>query len=402
MLPFPVFAKRIPRSPAVPFLSRMPVPQPLSPKFHGISIFADSHPLTRVASIFYRNMAGALLHPRAPRRLAEQGPRFFNVQTLRPCNVLPIYPLCFQILAHSSPQRVSHNSFHVNHFRTLFSSTKGVPLTLWTVRPHPLFHFFSFCTRQKLNPFIFNRFRTLCQKHGGVGRGLLLTSHLSSQSTLSLGGIPGSASTNSALTAAGACPDRVGALVPLLLCTDHGRLTVAHYLPSRTLLPTAHCRAIERSLLYHPPAQRSGTDIWMRAATQRGTMKRTFFRLLAFLLTAIAGRAQTQPPPLVSPELHSDNRVTFRFRGPNIKEVAVSIEGNPKPLPMRKDDQGVWSVTTDPLAPDYYGYSIIADGVSMFDPSYHAIKPNFLYRASELHVPGPSSLSWEIGAVPHG
>jgi len=69
---------------------------------------------------------------------------------------------------------------------------------------------------------------------------------------------------------------------------------------------------------------------------------------------------------------------------------------------MQKDDKGVWSVTTDPLAPDYYGYTIIADGVSMFDPSNHAIKPNFLYRASELHVPGPQSLSWEIGAVPHG
>ena len=69
-------------------------------------------------------------------------------------------------------------------------------------------------------------------------------------------------------------------------------------------------------------------------------MKRTFFRLLAFLLTAIAGWAQTQPAPLVSPEVHSDNRVTFRFRGPNIKEVAVSIEGNPKPLPMQKEDGG--------------------------------------------------------------
>ncbi len=164
-----------------------------------------------------------------------------NFQTLQPCNALPIYPLCFQILAHSSPQRVSHNSFHVNHFRTLFRSTEGVPPTLWAVPPDPLFHFFSFCTRQKLNPFIFNRSRTLCQKHRSVGRGLLLTSHLSSQSTRSLGGIPGSVSTNSALTAAGACPDRVGALVPLLLSTDHGRPTVAHYFPSRTLLPTDNC-----------------------------------------------------------------------------------------------------------------------------------------------------------------
>src|SRR5882757_2951052 len=140
----------------------------------------------------------------------------------------------------------------------------------------------------------------------------------------------------------------------------------------------------------------------MGAAAQRGIMKRTFFRLLAFLRPATAGRAQTPPPPLISPEVHSDNRVTFRSRAPNDKEVAVSLEGNPKPFPMQKDDQGVWSVTTDPLAPDYYGYSIIADGVGMFDPSNHAIKPNFLYRASEVHVPGPASLSWEIGAVPHG
>src|SRR5437868_5689923 len=129
-------------------------------------------------------------------------------------------------------------------------------------------------------------------------------------------------------------------------------------------------------------------------------MKRTFF-VPAILLLAAAAPAQT-PPPLISPEVHSDRRVTFRFRGPNVKEVAVSIEGVSKPFPMQKDDQGVWSVTTEALAPDYYGYTIIADGVGLFDPSNHAVKPNFLYRASELHVPGPASLSWEIGAVPHG
>jgi enterochelin esterase family protein len=119
------------------------------------------------------------------------------------------------------------------------------------------------------------------------------------------------------------------------------------------------------------------------------------------LLAAITGLAQT-PPPLVSPEVHSDNRVTFRFRAPNDKEVAVSVEGLPNPIPMQKDEQGVWSVTTEPLAPDYYGYAIVADGVSMFDPANYAIKPNFLNRASEVHVPGPASLPWETNDVPHG
>lgn len=132
-------------------------------------------------------------------------------------------------------------------------------------------------------------------------------------------------------------------------------------------------------------------------------MKRIFFAIAMLLLAVTAPTpAETPPAPLISPEVHSDNRVTFRFRGPNVKEAAVSLEGVPKPIPMEKDDQGVWSVTTDPLAPDYYGYSIVADGVGMFDPSNHSIKPNFLYRASEVHVPGPASLPWEIGAVPHG
>jgi enterochelin esterase family protein len=130
-------------------------------------------------------------------------------------------------------------------------------------------------------------------------------------------------------------------------------------------------------------------------------MKRNLFLLLACLLAAITGLAQT-PPPLVSPEVHSDNRVTFRFRAPNDKEVAVSVEGLPNPIPMQKDEQGVWSVTTEPLAPDYYGYAIVADGVSMFDPANYAIKPNFLNRASEVHVPGPASLPWETNDVPHG
>jgi enterochelin esterase-like enzyme len=130
--------------------------------------------------------------------------------------------------------------------------------------------------------------------------------------------------------------------------------------------------------------------------------RKSLFFSFAFLFTAATSLAQAPPPPLISPEVHADNRVTFRFRAPNDKEVAISMEGLPKPIPMQKDDQGVWSLTTEPLAPDYYGYSIIADGVGLFDPSNYAIKPNFLYRASEVHVPGPPSLPWEIANVPHG
>jgi enterochelin esterase-like enzyme len=129
------------------------------------------------------------------------------------------------------------------------------------------------------------------------------------------------------------------------------------------------------------------------------TRKSLFFPF-TFLLASLVSFAQTTP--LLSPEVHSDNHVTFRFRAPNVKEVALRLEGIPKPIPMQKDDQGLWSVTTDPLAPDYYGYFFIADGVTLLDPSNRVIKPNFLYRANVLHVPGPASLPWELANVPHG
>lgn len=127
-------------------------------------------------------------------------------------------------------------------------------------------------------------------------------------------------------------------------------------------------------------------------------------RLVIFLIvgTALPVRAQQAPPAIVSPEVGADHRVTFRFRDPNAREVKVGLEGRAQPLAMQKDSEGVWSVTTDPLEPDYYGYSFNADGVSLADPMNSALKPNLLFTSSVVHVPGPSSLAWETNEVPHG
>lgn len=130
-------------------------------------------------------------------------------------------------------------------------------------------------------------------------------------------------------------------------------------------------------------------------------MRHTRSRLLVVLAASVVtGRAQ-QSQPIVSPQVHSDNRVTFRFRAPNAKQVMLAREGA-RSVDMKKDEQGVWSVTTDPLEPDFYGYSFIADGVALIDPSNHLMKPNLLFAQSVVHVPGPASLSWEVNNVPHG
>ena len=131
-----------------------------------------------------------------------------------------------------------------------------------------------------------------------------------------------------------------------------------------------------------------------------------------FVAVAVAGWAQSpaaapaapppQPqPPIVSPEVQADRTVTFRFRDPNAKEVLLSLEGT-KPQPMQKDDQGVWSITSAALEPDYYGYSFVADGVNLTDPSNSLMKTNLLFQSNMVHVPGATPEVWDTTEVPHG
>ncbi len=121
---------------------------------------------------------------------------------------------------------------------------------------------------------------------------------------------------------------------------------------------------------------------------------------LVLLLTAcIVGSASAQQT--LSPEVQADSRVTFRLRAPQAKEVRVRCEGV-KASEMAKDDQGVWSLTSEALEPDIYSYSFLVDGVRMIDPNNPLLKYNLLNTDSQVHVPGPASLAWEVNEVPHG
>lgn len=121
-------------------------------------------------------------------------------------------------------------------------------------------------------------------------------------------------------------------------------------------------------------------------------------RLLPFvLLAALSAAAQTN----FSPEIHSDDTVTFRLRALHAQNVRLHCESLPD-APMQKDINGVWTFTTPPLDPDIYTYTFDADGVRMIDPKNPFIKYNLLATVSQVEVPGPASLPWQMADVPRG
>lgn len=121
------------------------------------------------------------------------------------------------------------------------------------------------------------------------------------------------------------------------------------------------------------------------------------------VLLASAAMAGAQQPPVRSPEVHADGRVTVRLRAPNAQAVIFASDGA-APTPMVRDSAGDWSYTTEPLAPDIYTYTFRVDGVTIPDPQNPEMKPVFRMSLGQslLHVPGPDSLSWEMRDVPHG
>jgi enterochelin esterase-like enzyme len=101
-----------------------------------------------------------------------------------------------------------------------------------------------------------------------------------------------------------------------------------------------------------------------------------------------AGRGRGRGAAAIkSPELTADGRITFRMRAENAREVVVTIGG--KRLPMEKNDQGVWTATSDVMRPEYYTYAFVVDGNPINDPSNRMVQTSFGSFQSMVVVPGP-------------
>ena len=121
------------------------------------------------------------------------------------------------------------------------------------------------------------------------------------------------------------------------------------------------------------------------------------------LSTASAVHAQPGPS-FTSPEVGADRRLTLRYLAPNAKSVVAAGELDGKPHPLTRGDNGVWSVTIGPLAPDIYTYAFNVDGVTALDPLNANTKYGYgrFGAVSVVQVPGDGPQFYDVKPVPHG
>jgi enterochelin esterase-like enzyme len=140
-------------------------------------------------------------------------------------------------------------------------------------------------------------------------------------------------------------------------------------------------------------------------------MKRTYTLFMIILFTVghiCSGQAPAYPPdskPATSniqnqqyPRVTSDLRAIFRVRGADAQKVQIQLG---KTYDMVKDDQGFWTVTTDPQVPGFHYYSLIIDGIKVSDPASESFFGTGS-MASAIEIPSAGEDFYTIKDVPHG
>lgn len=144
-------------------------------------------------------------------------------------------------------------------------------------------------------------------------------------------------------------------------------------------------------------------------------MKRLTALTVALLIgvTMFAQQALWGTAPVVSPEIHDNNTVTFRFKAP--KAVRVQLTGDflpvqknakfeaPGIVDLKEGREGVWEYTTpEPLKPELYSYSFIVDGLRMNDPANVYLIRDVSTLTNVFIIGGDRADFYKVNPVPHG
>ena len=144
-------------------------------------------------------------------------------------------------------------------------------------------------------------------------------------------------------------------------------------------------------------------------------MKRLTALTVALLVgvTMFAQQALWGTAPVVSPEIHDNNTVTFRLKAP--KAVRVQLTGDflpvqknakfeaPGIVDLKEGQEGVWEYTTpEPLKPELYSYSFIVDGLRMNDPANVYLIRDVSTLTNVFIIGGDRADFYKVNPVPHG
>lgn len=119
---------------------------------------------------------------------------------------------------------------------------------------------------------------------------------------------------------------------------------------------------------------------------------------------------------IVSPVISTDNTLTISLFAPNAKKVELTgnflyagkdtpdkyADGDWSPQLMNKDENGLWTLTTAPLKPEFYSYNLIVDGVKITDPKNIYTVRDIGNTYSVALIAGGVDGLYAVKNVPHG
>ena len=152
----------------------------------------------------------------------------------------------------------------------------------------------------------------------------------------------------------------------------------------------------------------------MRGAAHGESIKGCWKRLAlvvcgTMMLTSAYGQqALGQRARVKSPIVNEDGTVTFNFFDPTAQRVSVTGDFNEtrsETLPMTKQENGVWTVTTKALNPELYSYSLSVDGQRIIDPANSYVNRDIATLSNIFIVTkekGDKGDLYEVNDVPHG
>jgi enterochelin esterase-like enzyme len=137
-------------------------------------------------------------------------------------------------------------------------------------------------------------------------------------------------------------------------------------------------------------------------------MKLKSILAVVFCTVAIIAQAQQnigfRAEKIISPQVNSDNTVTFRLNAPKAKSVSVKgdWEANDGVGTMKKGKEGLWEYTTPVLPSEMYTYRFDIDGVIGLDPHNPFTRRDVGNVFSIFFVGHGPADYYQVHDVPHG